>query len=121
MENKLEQLLVQHLNQIWNQRDEVLRTKAIESVYAKDISLFEVGEKLTGYDAVNRKVSTLLGNFPPIFSINQLKPIAINNNVGKLVWGVGPQGAPPVATGTDIVFFEDGKIKSLYIFLDSEQ
>ncbi len=118
MEQKLKQLLVQHLNQIWNQRDEVLRMKAIESIYAKDITLFEVGEKVTGYDAINQKISVLLNSFPPLFSVAQLKPIVINNNLGKLVWGVGPQGTPPVATGTDIAVFEDGKIKSVYVFLD---
>jgi len=118
MENTLEQLLVQHLNEIWNQRDETLRLAAIEKVYAKEIDLFEVGEKFSGYDAINHKVSTLLNSFPPIFSIAQLKPIVINNNVGKLDWGVGPAGAPPVGTGTDIVVFENGKIKSLYVFLN---
>lgn len=118
MENKLEQLLVQHLNEIWNQRDETLRATAIERVYAKDIDLFEVGEKFTGYEDVNHKISKTLNGLPPVFSIVQLKPIVINNNVGKLDWGVGPERAPPVATGTDIVIFENGKIKSLYVFLN---
>jgi hypothetical protein len=119
MENKLEQLLVQHLSQIWNQRDEALRAIAMESVYAKDIELFEVGEKVTGYEAVNHKISKTLNGLPPVFSIAQVKPIVINNNVGKLDWGVGPEGAPPVATGTDIVVFDDDKIKSLYVFLNN--
>ena len=118
MENKLEQLLVLHLNEIWNQRDETLRRTAIERVYTKDIDLFEVGEKFTGYQDVNLKISKTLNSLPPVFSIVQLKPIIINNNVGKLDWGVGPTGAPPVATGTDIVIFQNEKIKSLYVFLN---
>jgi len=118
MENTLEQLLVRHLNEIWNQRDETLRLTAIEKVYAKDIDLFEVGEKFSGYEEVNHKVSGTLNSLPPIFSITQLNPIVINNNVGKLDWGVGPASAPPVATGTDIVIFENDKIKSLYVFLN---
>ena len=112
--------MVQHLNEIWNQRDETLRLEAIEKVYAKDIDLFEVGEKFSGYEEVNHKVSNTLNSLLPIFSITQLKPIVINNNVGKLDWGVGSAGAPPVATGTDIVIFENGKIKSLYVFLNEE-
>jgi hypothetical protein len=118
MENRLEQLVLQHLNKIWNQRDEVLRTKALESVYTKDITLFEEGENLTGYGAINHRVNTVLSGFPGGFSIKQLNPIAINNNVGKLDWGVGPEGAPPVATGTDIVIFENERIKCLYVFLN---
>lgn len=119
MENKLEQLLVQHLKEIWNQRNETLRLAAMESVYAKDIDLFEVGEKFTGYQDVNHKIGETLNSLPPVFSIVQLKPIIINNNVGKLDWGVGPEGAPPVATGTDVVVFENEKIKSLYVFLNA--
>jgi hypothetical protein len=49
----------------------------------------------------------------------RLKPVIINNGIGRLVWGVGPKGKPPVATGMDIAVFENGKIKSLYVFLDS--
>jgi hypothetical protein len=79
-----------------------------------------VGKKISGYNAISQKISGLLNSFPSIFVITQLKPIAINNNIGKLVWGVGPEGVPPVATGTDIVIFENGKIKSLYVFLDKE-
>jgi len=119
MKNNLEQLVLQHLNQIWNQRDEVLRAAAMESVYAKEVELFEIGEKLTGYAAVNQKITKTLNGLPPVFSITQLKPIVINNNVGKLDWGVGPEGAPPVATGTDILVFEGDKIKSLYVFLNN--
>lgn len=119
MENKLEQLLVHHLKEIWNQRNETLRRTAMESVYAKDIDLFEVGEKFTGYQDVNHKIGGTLNSLPPGFSIVQLKPIIINNNVGKLDWGVGPEGAPPVATGTDIVVFENEKIKALYVFLNT--
>jgi len=119
MENNLEQLVLQHLNEIWNQRDEALRAIAMQRVYAKDIELFEIGEKYTGYAAVNHKISTTLNGLPQVFSIAQLNPVVINNNVGKLDWGVSPQGAAPVATGTDILVFEGGKIKSLYVFLNN--
>ena len=95
MENKLEKLIEQHLN-LWNERDEVLRMKAIKDVYVNGIELFEIGEKISGYDAINQKINGLLNSFPPIFVINQLKPIVINNNIGKLDWGVGPEGLQPV-------------------------
>ncbi|MBW7674281.1 nuclear transport factor 2-like protein [Chryseobacterium chendengshani] len=55
---------------------------------------------------------------PPDFIFTQLKPVTINNNLGRLIWGAGPEGQPHVATGMDIAHFKDGKIKSLYVFLD---
>jgi hypothetical protein len=50
----------------------------------------------------------------------KLKPVIINNSIGRLIWGAGPAGQPPVATGMDIVHFENGKIRSLYVFLDNQ-
>jgi hypothetical protein len=45
--------------------------------------------------------------------------VVINNDLGRLIWGAGPEGQPPVATGMDIACFENGKIASLYVFLDT--
>jgi hypothetical protein len=50
-----------------------------------------------------------------------MKPVIINNSIGRLIWGAGPAGQPPVATGMDIVHFENGKIRSLYVFLDNHE
>jgi hypothetical protein len=35
-----------------------------------------------------------------------------------LRWQLGPAGAPPVVTGTDIAVFEHERIRGLYTFLD---
>ncbi|WPV01928.1 nuclear transport factor 2 family protein [Mucilaginibacter sp. cycad4] len=122
MKQKLEQLMVEHLNQVWNQRDEVLRMKAIKSIYAEDIVMFDMDdETFSGYDAISQKVASLLNSLPPDFSINQSIPIVLHNDVGKLEWGVGPTGAPSVLTGTDIVFFKDDKIKSFYVFVNIQK
>jgi hypothetical protein len=122
MKHKIDQLLAEHLNQIWNQRDEALRLKAIKSVYAKDIVMFDMDdETFAGPDAINKKVTSLLGSFSPDFSINQLMPNVIHHNVGKVEWGVGPKGAPPVLTGTDILFCEDDKVKSFYVFVNTDK
>jgi HAE1 family hydrophobic/amphiphilic exporter-1 len=45
--------------------------------------------------------------------------VIINNSIGSLIWGVGHKGKSPAATGMDIAHFENGKIRSLYVFLDS--
>jgi len=43
----------------------------------------------------------------------------VNHNLGRAIWAAGPVGKPPVAQGMDIAQIEDGKIKSLYVFLES--
>ena len=119
MEQEFEKLLVEHLTQIWNERDEAVRLKVIEKIYAKDVEMYDMDEEtFFGYDAINKKVSSLLGSLPPDFSITQNKETVMSNNVAKLEWAAGPLGAPPVLTGTDIVFFEGDKIKAFYVFVN---
>ena len=118
MNTDLVQLMEENLRQVWSERNADRRRKALEGIYAKDSTLFEVGEKISGYDAINEQVSTIVNAMPSEFVFTRLKPVIINNNIGRLIWGVGPKGQPPVATGMDVAVFENGKIKSLYVFLD---
>jgi hypothetical protein len=119
MNNALAQVMEESLKQVWSEHDPNRRIKAIESLYAKDYTVFEVDEVITGYDALNHKVSNTLNGMPPDFVFTRLKPVVINNNVGRMVWGLGPKDKPVIATGMDVVIFENGKIKSLYVFLDN--
>src|SRR6202012_1288190 len=112
MNNALAQLMEESIKLVWSERNAARRLVALEGIYAKDSPLFEVGEKITGYFAINDKVSRTVDNMPADFVFTRLKPVIVNNNVGRLVWGLGPKDKPPVATGMDIAIFEDGKIKS---------
>lgn len=118
MSTALIEIMEKSLQQVWNERDAAVRLSAIKSVYEEDCTLFEMGEETKGYDGLNNKVSSLLNSLPPDFIFTQLKPVQINSNVGRLIWGVGPKGQVPVQTGMDVAFFENGKIKSLYVFLE---
>ena len=113
------QIMEDNLNQVWNERNSETRLKAIESIYAAEANLYHVGDQMKGSDAINNSVTATLKHLPQDFEFTKLKPIVINNNLGRLIWGAGPKGQPPVATGMDIAHFENGKIKSLYVFLDS--
>jgi hypothetical protein len=111
-------MMEDNLNQVWNERDPALRLKAIERIYSMTANLYHVGDQVTGFDAINNSVSTTQKILPSNFVFTKLKPVIINNSIGRLIWGAGPEGQSPVATGMDIAHFENGKIKSLYVFLD---
>src|SRR5229473_705686 len=98
MSDTLAQRMEENLKQIWSERNAARRMKALNSIYAKDSTLFEVGEIISGHDAINNKISNTVNGMPPDFVFTRLKPIIINNNVGRLVWGIGPKDKPPVAT-----------------------
>lgn len=111
-------IMEDNLNEVWNERDPDKRLKAIERIYSSEANLFHVGDKVTGFESINESVTATLNNLPPDFVFTKLKPVIINNSIGRLIWGAGPKGQSHVATGMDIAHFENGKIKSLYVFLD---
>lgn len=103
---------------VWNQRNASKRIKSIQTIYTEDSGLYHIGHQTTGYEFINQSVSNVLVNIPAEFSFFKLKPVIVNNNIGRLIWGMGPNIDSIAATGMDIAVFEDGKIKSLYVFLD---
>ncbi|MBC7846911.1 MAG: nuclear transport factor 2 family protein [Flavobacterium sp.] len=114
----LASIMEKNLKHVWSERDSSIRLKVIESLYAGDSALFHIDHQVNGSMAINDSVSGLLQHMPKDFVFSLLKPVVINNDVGRLIWGVGPEGKTPVQTGMDIVVFENNKIKSLYVFLD---
>jgi hypothetical protein len=93
-------------------------SKPSKKIYTTGATLNHVGDQVTGHDSINSSVTATLKNLPPDFVFTRLKPVIINNSIGRLIWGAGKEGHEPAATGMDIAHFENGKIKSLYVFLD---
>ena len=119
--DNLSQIMEENLLKVWSERDSSLRLNAIQDIYAENGSLFEFGEETSGFDAINEHVTKLYDSIPPDFVFTQLKPADINGKIGRLVWGVGPRGHDAVQTGMDIAHIENGRIKSLYVFLDKQE
>jgi hypothetical protein len=117
-----EEIIMQdNLDQVWNEKDPETRLQAIEKIYSSSATLNHVGEQVNGLQAINESVSATQKVLPSDFVFTRLKPVIINNHIGRLIWGAGPAGRAPLATGMDIAHFEDGKIKSLYVFLDGKE
>jgi hypothetical protein len=114
-------LMEQNLYQVMNERDSAKRRVAMENIYAAEATFFEVDEVATGYDAVNAIIQSILEKMPADFVFHTTKPVTENHNVGRMSWGVGPTNGPDVVTGMDIALFKDGRIQSLYVFLDERE
>jgi hypothetical protein len=111
-------LLEQNLYEVMNERDSRKRRSAMERIYTPDATFFEVDEVATGYDAVNAMIESVIQKMPSDFIFHTTQTVSENHNVGRLSWGVGPVNGPDAVTGTDIALFKDGRIQSLYVFLD---
>lgn len=116
--NSLEQIMEINLDEVWSQRNHNLRLEKIKSLYARDAVLYEMGEEIKGHEAINDRVTALLDSLPSDFRFNAQKPGMVNKDMGRLFWTAGAAGQPPVQSGMDVILFEEGKIKSLYVFLD---
>jgi len=93
---------------------------AIKSLYSEDPVFFEAEQRLEGREAFSDAVAALQVSFPAEFEFSAVAPPARNHDVGRLYWRLGPAGSPPVVNGMDIAQFKDGRIHSLYVFLNDQ-
>jgi hypothetical protein len=114
----LASLMEENLSKVWSERDKAIRLKVIEDLYEIDCGLYHVGYQTHGHQAINDSVTEVVKQMPEDFVFRLIKPVVINNNIGRLLWGKGPKGEPPVQTGMDIAIFQNDKIQALYVFLD---
>ena len=120
MSDKVADLMLRNLQEVFNERDAVRRIGAVKSIYAREAEFFEGDEHIVyrGHDAISAKVGALQASFPPEFTFSPTSSPARNHDLGRLTWRVGPAAAPPVVTGMDVAIFEEGRIRALYTFLD---
>jgi hypothetical protein len=118
MSNALADLMERNLLEVFGQVDAARRAAAIAELYTADCRFFEAEEQVTGREALDAKVGSILKGAPGGFVFRAAGPAQVNHDLGRLRWQLGPAEAPPVVTGTDIAVFEHGRIRALYTFLD---
>jgi hypothetical protein len=112
-------LLQTHLERVFNERNAARRGRAIQELYAADATFYEQDAKYSGTEAIARAVTQLLGALPPTLVFSMVAPAMENHDMGKLLWrGHLPDGTT-VVTGTDVALVKEGRIRSLYVFVDA--
>lgn len=111
-------LMRANLTEVFGERDAVKRLSAIERLYANDAVLNEPHASARGHAQINNAVSELLGQLPPGFIFTARSPALGHHGIGVLKWRSGPQGGPAVVNGMDVVHLQDGRIHSLFVFID---
>jgi SnoaL-like domain len=118
MSDTLGSLMERNLLEVFGQRDSARRSAAIAELYTADCTFFEAEGQVTGREALNTKVGSILKDARG-FVFRAVGPAQVNHDLGRLRWQLGPAGASPVVTGTDIAVFEHGRIRAPYTFLDA--
>ena len=109
--------LVRNLLEVFDERDTERRAEAIAAIHAPDVAFYEPDQVTRGHDALNARVQSLLDEAPGLVFRPASEP-ETNHNLERLSWRFGPDGGEPVVTGTDIALVSNGRIVSVYTFLD---
>ena len=111
-------LMQANLMRVFNERDAGRRIVAIREFYADDAVLYEPDASAKGHAAISEAVTELLAHLPPNFVFSAAGPAIGHHNIGRLKWRSGPPEGPVAVTGMDVAHFEQGRIHSLYVFLE---
>ena len=112
------QLMQANLVRVFNERDAGRRIVVIRELYADDAALYEPDTSAKGHAAISDAVTALLAQLPPNFVFSAVGPAIGHHNIGRLKWRSGPPDGPAAVTGMDVAHFEQGRIHSLYVFLE---
>jgi SnoaL-like domain len=112
-------LMKANMTRVFNERNAQRRLAALGELYAKDAIFYDPEAVATGPEAISGAVETLLRNLPPDFVFTAAGPAVGHNGAARLFWRVGRPNGPVVITGTDVAHIENGRIKRLYVFVDS--
>ena len=118
MSDTLADLMLRNLSEVFGERHSERRMAAIKNLYSEDAVFFEAERRFEGRQTISDAVATFQASFPAEFKFSAVAPPARNHEVGRLFWRLDPAGSPPVANGMDVTRFKDGRIHSLYAFLN---
>ena len=119
MNNRIQELLLRNLQEVFGEGDATRRRAAIAELYTEDCELYVVPGKIVGREALDQFAGDLRATHPSFVYTPIGEPQALQNAAGRVAWSSGPRGEVPKYTGLDVIIVRDGKIAALYVFLDS--
>jgi hypothetical protein len=117
VDEMIDRLLHRNLLDVFNERDATRRARAIAEVYTQDVTFTDAEGVVTGPLALERRAQEILDGAPG-FVFRPVEPSRVVGDLGVLSWHFGPEGEPPVVSGTDICLVRDGRIATVHTLLD---
>ena len=118
MSERIHELLLRNLAEVFGERDAAKRRSAIQELYTDDCVVYTPPGIVVGHDALDKFAGDLRATHPHFAYAPHAAPQALHN-AGYLTWGSGPPGEVPAYTGMDVRLVRDEKIAALYVFLNS--
>ena len=117
MERNLAYLLPENLYRVFNETDLDKRKGAIADLWDEDGIFIDPDGVHQGPEKISAVVTALQRQFPgSVFKVTS--PIQENFGVGRVSWEYGPPGGAAIVKGIDVGRMKDGKLVTLYTFID---
>jgi hypothetical protein len=110
--------LVESYLQVWNETDPTARRAAIQAVFADDATYTDPLADVAGVDGLDAVIAAVQTQFEGMQFSPYGTPDA-HHHTARFGWALGASGSEPLVIGFDVaVLDEDGRIRSVYGFLD---
>ncbi|SDW10371.1 nuclear transport factor 2 family protein [Paenibacillus sp. CF384] len=112
-------ILEKHMFSVWSETDRERRRLAIDEVYRENCMIFDpmFTDPFQGRDKLMNLIDQVQEQFPGF--VFRIESYDAHHQTVRLHWSYGPPGVKqPVVTGEDFILFEEGQIKSMYIYID---
>ena len=102
MSERIHELLLRNLLEVFGEGDSAKRRSAIEELYTDDCVVYVPPGILVGHDALDKFAGDLRATHPHFAYAPHASPQALHN-AGCLKWGSGPRAGVPTYTGLDVI------------------
>jgi hypothetical protein len=111
-------LMERNVSEVFGERDAGRRRRTIAELYADDCAYYDAEGANIGQPAVSERVGRIIDASPPGFSFSLVGSAEVIHELGRLRWQSGASGEPAALRGMDVAIFADGKIRTLYTFIE---
>ncbi|NEW41530.1 nuclear transport factor 2 family protein [Nocardia cyriacigeorgica] len=116
MEDRMNTLVAQYL-EAWNTTDAQARAAAVERVFTPDATYVDPLVSVAGHEQLAAAIGGVQAQFPG-WVFRPAGPIDGHHDQVRFTWELGPVDGPAVVVGFDVAIIADGRIASVYGFLD---
>jgi SnoaL-like domain len=116
MPDTIETLIKRNLHEVFGEHDAGKRRAAIAQLWTEDCVFIDHNGKTSGHDELDRAVAALHKSLPG-YVFNELRPVDLLHESGRLAWSYGRPGQEPIK-GVDVVLVRGGRIFLMLTFLD---
>ncbi|MFE3444840.1 nuclear transport factor 2 family protein [Nocardia sp. NPDC059180] len=109
-------LVAQYL-EAWNTTDAQDRAAAVERVFTPDATYVDPLVSVAGHEQLAAAIAGVQAQFPG-WEFRPAGPVDGHHDQVRFTWELGPADGPAVVVGFDVAIIADGRIASVYGFLD---